>query len=90
MLALGLTTMPFTAKAGATTTRKQLEPCRKGAGCDRDHRHLLPQHWTKQSASDYIKSLTTLGYGFFVDPKNTGFADEIIAAINAAPTSILP
>jgi hypothetical protein len=51
---------------------------------------LLPQHWTKQSASDYIKSLTTLGYGFFVDPKNTGFADEIIAAINAAPTSILP
>ena len=37
VLALGLTTMPYTAKAGATVARKQLEPCRQGATCDRDH-----------------------------------------------------
>ena len=89
-MALGLTTMPYTAKAGAGVTRKKLEPCRQGAVCNRDHRHLLLKYWTKQSASDYIKSLTSLGYGFFVDPKNAGFADEIIAAINTAPTSLIP
>ena len=87
---MGLTTMPHTAKVGAGVTRKKLESCRQGAACDRDHRHLLPTHWTKSSASAYIKSLTTLGYGFFVDPMNAGFADEIVTAINAAPTSLLP
>ena len=87
---MGLTTMPHTPKAGAVVTRKKIDACRKGASCDRDHRHLFQSYWTKQSASDYVNSLSTLGYGFFVDPKNAGFTDEIVAAINAAPASLIP
>ena len=89
-MALGLTTMPYTSKAGATVIRKNLEACRQGSACERDHRQLLPTHWTKSSTIAYIKSLTTIGYGFFVDPKNAGFVDEIVTAINAASASLLP
>jgi hypothetical protein len=37
-----------------------------------------------------MRSLSALSYGFFVDPKNAGFIDEIVTAINAAPTSLIP
>ena len=90
MLALGLKTMPFTPKPGAAVIRKNLEACRQGTACDRDHKHLFPTHWTKSSAINYIKSLTTMDYDFFTDPRNEGFADEIVTAINAAPASRLP
>jgi hypothetical protein len=90
--ALGLTTMPHTRSysQGAAVTRRTLAPCRKGASCDRDHRHLFQSHWTKQSACDYMRSMSAVTYGFFVDPKNAGFLDEIVTAINSAPTSLIP
>ena len=90
MAALGLTTMPHTPKAGAAVTRKTIVPCTKGASCDRDHRHLYQSHWTKQSACDYMRSMSAMPYGFFVNPKNAGFLDEIVTAINSAPTSLIP